>query len=642
MRNVLFGLLILSVATSSWAATNNSGNPPTFLWIDLCTNGVGDSQGAAPFPRMEPDVFDIGVDLEADGTIDRWLSQEGTEYLGRDNATSVSPNGWRRYYIRLDADAGKMATIRIVDNSADFYMAINAIRLNYADGTVVTNLVPNGWFEEDPPLNGWTILSGSISDPAQLIHTDDSDMYTLYSEKFLSTTTTPDTGDSGETVVVESDAFELRPMTSFIYGMVSGGGSEFWNKEGALGSDNASGVFIDVGTATEDPNGEYDEGVDVPLTGFVGAEGVGNVRNQLHPVIINTSGLEGRRAQVVAIDNSEVFHIGLDSFRMNWDLEIIENGGFDEGIPTPEEDPNALDWFAEEAHEWNEHPSGSLPGWTVESTGDASLFFFDKAVHGSQFSGRTYVGTAGFSEGERFMTGVKVLSDVFVIQPIPDPSENVFLQFGSAQGAARTRYTSDGSSKEWGTVQLHVDVNGNGEFQDASDYTYVMVHQGMGHNLNTSNMDLWTYPEFRFYIQPAHQGKTARIFVQDTMGPSRGSYGWMCVDDFFVWDGNEARLAFPNSDFEMGSLENWTEEVGINGGELRSWLSGSYDSWMDGLVEHLSMNNRHSVIDGAFSADTAANEYTGGDAGTGTLISIPFELPTVSPASAVHNWEILK
>ncbi|RJP30565.1 MAG: hypothetical protein C4527_09480 [Candidatus Omnitrophota bacterium] len=638
MKNGLVILIALFVAFPAWTATNNSGNPPTFLWIDLCTNGIGDSDGAIPYPRMEPNVFDIGVDLGADGTIDRWLSQEGSEFLGRDNASTVAPLNWRRFYIRLDFDAGKMAKIRIVDNSTEYYMAINAIRLNYADGKVVPNLVPNGWFEDDPPLNGWTIVSGSLRDPAALIQTDTSGQFSLYSTKFLSTTTTPATGASAETVVIESNAFPLTPPSSFIYGMVSGGGSELWNKSGAGGSDNASGVFIDVGTATQNPNGVYDEGTDIPLTGFIGGTS-SSIRNQIHPVFFNTSGLEGRRAQVVAIDNSRIFHVGMDSFRMNWNLDVIKNGGFDDGIPTPAEDPNAIAWFSEEALEWNEHPSGAIPGWTVTSTDIGSVYFFDKACHGSMFSGRTYVGTAGYTEADRIFTGVKLTSDVFVIESIPNPAESVFLQFAAAQGSARERYTSNGSSRERGYVALNVDVNGDGTFEGPGDYVYAQTHQGMGQNLNTSNMDLWSYPEFRFYIKPEHQGKMAQIYVEDTMGPSRGSYGWMCVDDFFVWDGKEARLAFPNSDFEMGSLENWTEEVGINGGALRSWLAGSADSFYSGLVEHVSMNNRHSVVDGAFSADTAANEYTGGDAGTGTLISIPFELPTVSPTH-VADWSV--
>ena len=79
-------VFVLAMALPGWTATNNSGNPPTFLHLDICTNGIGDSSAYHIYPRMEPDVFDIGVDLDADGTIDRWLSQETTEYFGRENA----------------------------------------------------------------------------------------------------------------------------------------------------------------------------------------------------------------------------------------------------------------------------------------------------------------------------------------------------------------------------------------------------------------------------------------------------------------------------------------------------------------------------------------------------------------------------
>lgn len=646
MRLMRIGILglILSIAGMSWAATNNSGNPPTFLWLDICTNGIGDQQGAIQFTRMEPGVFDIGVDLDADGTVDRWLSQEKSEFLGRDNADEITPLAWRRFYFRLDADAGKTAKIRIVDKSDEYYMAVNAIRLNYADGVVVKNEVPNGWFEEEPALTGWTILEGSITDPAQLIIDNSVGAYNYNSPKFFSTMD-PSTGGFEDTVVIESDVFTLTPPTSFVYGMVSGGGSEFWNiPDNVGGSDNACGVYLDIGTEAEDPNGQYDEGVDIPLSGFVGGD-ANNVRNQMHPVFLNTSGQEGKRCQVVAFDNSDVFHIGMDSWRMNWDIDnIIKNGGFDEGIPTPEEDPAATDWFAEEIHWWDEHPSGKIPGWSVIETDPSlggAIIFFDDAVHGNMFSGRTYVGTAG-SEAERILGGIEIRSDVFEITPIPDPAENVFVQFNSAQGAGRHRYTSDGLSREWGAVQLQVDVNGDGVFDGEGDYIYNLTHIGMGHNLNTSNMDLWTYPEFRFYILPEHQGKQARIWCQDTLGPQRGSYGWMCVDDFFMWDGTKAMPCFPNSDFEMGSLENWTEEVGINGGDLRSWLSASQECYQfnpDCAAEHLSMNDRHSSVDGDYSADTAANEYTNGDAGTGTLFSIGFELPTLA-ASHVTDWSI--
>lgn len=637
MRGILVCAMALALCAPAFAAYNNSGNAPAFLWIDLCTNGIGDQDGGVGIPRMEPDVLDIGVDFGADGTVDHWLSQEGAAFLGRDNADAILPGAWRRFYLRLDQYAGQQAVIRVVDNSEEYYMAIESIRLNCSDGIVVPNGVPNGDFEDETPLAGWNIVSGSITDPAALIASDPNSDFTVFGNQFLTTRTDPAGTDNSETVVVESDPFAFEAVTSFVYGMTSGGASEFWTKEGAGGSDNASGVFIDIADTADGLNHQYDEGVDVPLVYFYGGD-IAGVRNQHHPVIINTSGLEGKYASVVAIDDSEFYHIGLDSWRMNWDVDAIANGGFDDGIPTPEEEPEAAEWFGELALEYVEHPSGGLPGWTVERTGDASVYFFDKAVHGSMFSGRTYVGTAGFGDVDRVLTGVKIYSDPFVIQPVPDPAQSVFVQFASAQGSARERYTADGSSREWGTVRMQVDVDGNGEFNGDADYEYVQIHQGMGHNLNTSNMDLWQYPEYRFYVRPEHQGLQARFFVQDTMGPSRGSYGWMCVDDFYVWDGSEARLAFENSDFENGDLTNWEEETNINGGQLNSWLSGSFDSFLDGLVEHLSMNNRHTVVDGAFSADSAPNEYAGGDAGTGTLTSVWFELPAAG--SNVGQWAI--
>lgn len=638
-RFIVSTTLVACLAVCGWTATNNSGNAPTFLHLDICTNGIGDNSGGKPLARMEPDVFDIGIDFGADGSVDRWLSEERTEYLGGDNQETISIDGWRRFYLRLDADAGKTAKIRIVDKSPDYYIAVNAIRLNYADGVAVPNEVPNGFFEAETPLNGWTILDGSVSDPASLVINDENGEFNMYSTKFFSSRTDVFGSDNSETVVIESDAFDLKPLTSFVYGMVSGGGSELWNIPEAGLSDNACGVFLDI----EPLNGEYNEGVDVPLTGFFGGM-ADSVRNQMHPVILNTSGLEGKQCQIIAIDNSEFYHIGLDSWRMNWDVDIIRNGGFDEGIPTPEEDPNATEWFSEQLLEHTLHPSGGIPGWTVISEFNDPVYFFDKACHGSQFSGRTYIGTAGNSEG-RFFTGMKVVSDPFTITALPDLANSIFMQFASAQGSARERYTDDGGSSEHGVVELRVDVNENGQFGDAEDYAYKQIHQGMGHNFNTSNMDLWQYPEYRFYIKPEHYGKPAQIFLEDTMGPSRGSYGWMCVDDFYVWNGQEAVLPFPNSDFEMGSMENWTEETNINGGELDSWLSASSEMWLDGLVcrdascaaGHVAMNNRSTMADGNFAADSAPNEYANGDAGTGSLTSITFNLPTLTN---VQEWSL--
>lgn len=644
MRKCKWLLIIgFSLVPSIWAATNNSGNAPTFLWFDICTNGIGDANGAEQIPRMEPNVFDIGVDLNADGTIDRWLSEEKSEYLGRDNADKVALLSWRRFYIRLDADAGKQAKIRIVDKSAQYYMAVNAIRLNYADGKIVPNPVPNGWFEDSTPLRGWTILEGNVTDPAKLILSDEQGQYNSYSKKFFCTTTKINSGDYSETCVIESDAFPLTPPTSFVYGMVSGGGSEKWNIPGSGGSDNVSGVYLDIGTETQDPNGQYDEGVDIPLTGFAAGD-TANIRNQIHPVFLNTSGQEGKRCQVVAFDDSAYYHVVLDSFRMNFDYTTIQNGGFDEGIPTLESDPTATDWFTEAVHEWNEHPSGSIPGWTVKITHPemgGSVFFFDQAAHTSQFSGRTYVGTAGFTNDDRANGGVELRSNVFVIQPIPDPKKNVFLQFACAQGCNRTRFVNNGTKMVHGTVELHVDVDNNGKFDDAADYKYVLQHQGMGQNLNTSNLDLWSYPEPRFYILPEHQSKKAQIFVEDTL---QSGYGWMCVDDFFVWNGAQAVLPFSNSDFESGNMENWTEEVGIGGGSLRSWLSASQDCFEndpDCKAEHLAMNNRHSMADGKYAADTAANEYGVGDDGTGRLTSVAFPMPSIQ-SSTLPDWSILE
>lgn len=642
MKKIVYVALVgLSLAVTGWAATNNTGNAPTFLWLDICTNGIGDAIGAGQIPRMEPNVFDIGVDLNADGTIDRWLSEEKSEYLGRDNADTITPLGWRRFYIRLDADAGKTAKIRIVDKSTLYYMAVNAIRLNYADGKVVPNPVPNGWFEDSTPLKDWKVVEGSVTDPAKLIVSDESGQYNFYSKKFFCTMTQVNSGDYSETCVIESDVFTLTPPTSFVYGMVSGGGSEKWNIPSAGGSDNASGVYLDIGTATQDPNGQYDEGIDIPLTGFVAGD-TANVRNQIHPVFLNTSGQEGKRCQVVAFDDSEFYHVGMESFRMNFDYTTIQNGGFDEGIPTLEEDPTATDWFTEATHEWNQHPSGSIPGWKVIITKPqlgGSVFFFDKACHDSQFCGRTYVGTAGFNTADRVTGGVELRSNVFVIQAVPDPKKNVYLQFACAQGCNRLRYINNGTQMVHGTVELHVDVDNNGQYTDASDYKYVLQNQGMGQNLNTSNLDLWSYPEPRFYILPEHQGKKAQIFVEDTL---QSGYGWMCVDDFFVWNGSQAVLPFPNSDFEQGSMDNWTEEVGIAGGELRSWLSASqecFDTNPECKAEHLAMNNRHSMADGNYAADTAANEYGVGDNGTGRLTSIAFTLPSVLSTS-LSDWSI--
>ncbi len=48
------------------AATNNHGNAPAFITIDLCSNGIGDSSGSFGVPRLVPGEFDIGIDVGAD------------------------------------------------------------------------------------------------------------------------------------------------------------------------------------------------------------------------------------------------------------------------------------------------------------------------------------------------------------------------------------------------------------------------------------------------------------------------------------------------------------------------------------------------------------------------------------------------
>lgn len=641
------------VSVNAFSATYNTGNAPTFLWLDICTNGMGDEVSNSPVPRMEPGVFDIGLDFGADGTVDRWLSQETAAYLGQGNADVIQIGNWRRHYIRLDDAVGQQAKVVIIDNSSDYYIAVNAVRLNHADGIVVENPINNGYFDDG--LTGWTVVNSSIPEANLIVQNDG--FFTDYGTSFFATGN--GAGESGNTATVESNVFTITQPSSFIYGSVSGGASAMWYHPDSPAFD-PSGVFIDIADSAAGLNGTFDEDTDIPVIGFtVGT--VDSVRNQVHPVFFNTSGLEGKFAQVVAIDNSEFYHIGLDSFRMNWDHSIIENGGFDQ-LPVVEEGqplPDPIWWMEDSAVEYVEHPDaippsgnnpGTFPGWRVFAPSDGldSVWFWDKACHGNMFSGRSYIGTSGFDDGGRISTGITIMSNPFTITPVPNPSNSVFLQFNSAQGSARHRYTANAGNpfpKEEGVVELQIDTNGNGSFDDAGDVKYREIDQNMGHNYNNSNMDVWHYPEYRIYIPSEYQGMDARIFVKDTLGPTRGSYGWMCVDDFFVWNGSEAVLPFPNSDFEMGSLENWETEYDINGGGLSGsisgWLSGTLASLEAGIVDHLSMNNRHSSVDGAFSADSAADEAgIGGDGGTGTLISTTFSLPSVG--SSVNDWSIFE
>lgn len=623
----------LLLALSANAATNNSGNAPAFITIDICSNGIGDGDGNFDAPRMEPEVFDIGLDFGADGSVDRWLSNESATYMGRGNSDVIQPGSWiRLYFFQLDEFTGQNVQVHLVDRSQDYYMAINSIRVSGADGKVISNPLKNGFFEDG--LTGWNVVESSIQNHDTLIHKDNDATFVNYSGSFLSTMSNPDSGDFSETAVLVSGPFQLAPVTSFIYGMVSGGGSEFVNLPGALGSDNKSGVYIDLGSETEDPNGQYDEGVDIPLVGFWGGA-AGGGRNDFASVFFNTSGKEGLRAQVVGFDDSLEYHIALDAFRMNWDWEesIIVNGGFDQGIPTPESDPSAFDWFDEVGDFLmpSDHPSGSVPGWQIK--GDT--FFFDANARKDHMSGRTFLGTGGF---DLFNTGAEIRSDVFVIQNIPDAATNVFVQFASAQGTDRIRYSSEGAVA-FARVELIVDVDGNGEFGDAADFRYLQRNQGMAPNQSNSGRDLWHHPEYRWYIKEEHQGMSAIFRAEDNFGPFKASWGWMCIDDLFVWNGQSAELAFPNSDFEQGTLDNWNAQIS-GGTGFESWLSGSKKSIEAGLVTHSVMNNRVVEIDGDFAADTAARETGGGDSGLGVLSSIPFSLPSLAQGGGAASIKL--
>ncbi len=625
-------LLAASLIWKAEAATNNSGQPPAFIMIDVCSNGLGDPDGSFDAPRFQPDVFDIGLDIGADGTIDRWLSKEPAMWFGGGNSDQINHAAWRRFYFfQLDEHTGKQMRLRIVDRSAEYYIAINTIRVNGADGKVVPNPIRNGFFEAANALEGWTVKETSVADPAKLIVSDPTGKYVSYGAKFLSTMTNPESGDFSEKAVLESDTFTLTPVTSFIYGNVSGGGSEFVNLPGANGSDNKSGVYLDLGTAAQDPNGQYDPGSDVALEGFWGGAAGGGA-NDFGSIFINTSGLEGRRAQIVGFDDSTLYHVTLDAFRANWDWEekILRNGGFDEGIPTPQSHPNATTWFDEvgNALKASDHPSGAVPGWKVNRKANATgnAWFFDGNARKDHMSGRTFVGTGG---GDLTGTGVEIRSDVFVIQAIPNATENVFVQFASAQGTDRTRYQADGSDIAFGRVELIIDVNGNGQFGDASDFRYVQRNQAMAPNQSNSGRDLWHHPEYRWYIRPEHQGLKAVFRAEDHYGTFKASWGWLCIDDLFVWDGKTAQLAFPNSDFEKGTLENWTAEISVGSG-FDTWLSGSKKALDAGKVQHSTMNNRSVDIDGDYAADTAARETGGGDNGMGVLTSMAFTLPKLA------------
>ena len=613
---------MLLVAPSQ-SATNNNGNNPTFLVVQMISNGW-----ALHADQTAPDTtIDIGVDVGADGTYEYWMSEDPSivresrtnqDTIFVDNLTSEA--GWMNVIIALEEYAGETVKLRIVDKTPDAYIAVNSIRHNNADGLVVPNNVPNGWFDAEPNLNGWTIVEGDAT-ADQLITVNTEFSLSSNTDKFYNTQINGD-----ETIaVIESEPFVLSPVSSFVYGTFAGPVSAYFDKPGAWLTENGLMVYVDVGTETEDPDGEYTEGVDVPLKGVL-FDDSDEDRITLQANMLNTSGLEGRRAQVVAVDNDTFDGIGLDNIRMNYDTSVIRNGNFEEGFEDefPEgfiDDPSNA---RIPIRALSDHPSGGLPGWTQIKSADAVGDWTFFAWPGANFSreGRVWIasgstpGDANNDHGVRENTGIELRSDVFVIQPIPDPASSVFTSFDIGQTGYKAQ--PDGNVKD---IQLQVDMNANGEFTDSSDYAYKVRSQGGGWNREqyaNGGIDEWNYPPYRFYIQEEHQGKQARFFIIDQL---TSQWAWLGVDDFYFWDGETAELAFPNSDFEMGDMTNWEEE--ITGAESygNTWLSGNQVAQDLGL--HNSLNDHIAYIDGNFSADSANS----GDDPTGYLQSTTFMIP---------------
>lgn len=621
----------LIAASFTWSATNNTGNNPTFLVVQMVSNGW----------RLHADqtapntTIDIGVDVGADGTYEYWMSEDPSivreaitnkDEIFVDNLTSQA--GWMNVIIALEEYAGETVKLRIVDKSPDAYIAVNSIRHNNADGVVVTNNVPNGWFEDTPSLNGWTVVEGSAT-ADQLITVDEEFKLSSNSTQFFNTQI-----DGNTTIaVIESNPFVLTPVSSFVYGTFAGPVSAAFDKPEAWLTENGLMVFVDVGTETADPDGRYTEGVDVPLKGIL-FDDSDEDRITLQAGILNTSGLEGRRAKLVAVDNDVFDGIGLDSIRMNFDTSIIRNGNFEEGFENSYpagfiSDPNNAKIPIRAI---TAHPTGKIPGWTqvksANAVGDWTFFGWP----GANFSreGRVWVasgssvGQANNDLGVRENTGIELHSDVFVIQPVPNPSTSVFTSFEVGQTPYKAQ--PDGKIKD---VQFQVDVNGNGTFTDTADFAYKVRAQGGGWNREqyvAGGIDEWEFPAYRFYIQPAHQGLQGRYYIIDEL---TSQWAWIGVDDFYFWDGTSAGLAFPNSDFEMGNMTNWEEQLV---GGLGTWLSGNEVAQAAGF--HNSLNDHISFADGNYSADSANS----GDGPTGFLQSVAFTIP--SAGTSVLDWDL--
>ncbi|MBI1391081.1 MAG: hypothetical protein GC154_21855 [bacterium] len=621
---VVFAICLM--APMGWSATSNTGNNPTFLIVDVVTNN---------FTTWSPDTIDIGIDAGADGVYDYWVSKDKFfAFSNKKTSGSVNPSAWATLVINLDKYAGQQAKIKIVDKSSTGFIAINSIRLNFADGSMVPNGVPNGFFEETPALTGWTV-TGSLS-AADLIKTDNALAATTYGTHYLSTT-------AAGTAEIESNVFTLTPISSFIYGVFGGPASSYFDKPGAFGDDeNGLLVYVDMGTPTQDPNGQYDAGTDIPLTGFL----FRGPDDGLEVSMINTSGYEGNRAQFVVADLTESKAISFDCIRMNFDNSIIRNGGFEEGFENGV--PDGFD--GQSVRIPSDHPAGKIPGWSMNHITlpgrnfdpESTFVFFGKPAGGYTRSGYVWVGTGTFdfgdSAGAELQAGVEMRSDVFVIQPIPDAGESVFMSFNSGQAANRIdQFATDVDPAKRNAVELQVDVDGNGAFDDSNDFIYPLQNQGMAWAAEEDGeVDVWHYPEYRFYIADEHQGKSARVYAEDT---TTGGWAWMAVDDFYFWTGSKAQLAFDNSDFEHGDMTNWNEDELSSG--FTSWLASNSTTPVAPAV-HTAMNGINTWLDGSWSADSAPREVASGDDSTGKLWSNTFTIPTLDASSNVMDWPLMQ
>ncbi|MEW6235552.1 MAG: hypothetical protein AB1656_09215 [Candidatus Omnitrophota bacterium] len=627
---IKFGLALLisigCVCAPAWTATSNTGNNPAFLIMDIVSN---------TYANMSPNTLDVGVDIGADGTYDYWMSEDPFQ-VKIDNvkgtSSQVAPDAWRTVIVNLDRYAGQKAKIKIVDNSDKSFIAVNSIRLNFADGKMVENGVPNGFFEDAAALAHWTV-NGSLS-AADLLKTDAGLNNTAYGTHFIQTTI-------AGTATLESEAFELTPISSFIYGVFGGPASSHFDKAGAYGdSDNGIMVYVDLGTASSDPNGKYVEGEDIPLYGFL----FRGPDDAMESAIINTTGYEGRRAQFVVADLSEAKAVSFDAIRLNWDNQAIRNGGFEEGFETGV--PDGFD--GTNVRGLAEYPGGKVPGWTQNHItvagknfdAQSTFTFFGMPAGSYTKSGYVWVGSGSFDFGSSdagTQAGIELRSDVFTIQSLPSADSSVFMSFNSGQASSRIEQFGV-DSQDWtrSAVQLHVDMDGDGAFDGANDFIYSNQNQGISWAGELKGeVDVWHYPEYRFYIGGEQQGKQAYIYVEETM---TGGWAWMAVDDFYFWNGTEAALAFPNSDFEMGDMTNWTEELLTNG--FPSWLASNAPTGNPAdPALHTALNNISSWVDGNWSADSAPNELGDGDNQRGRLWSHNFTIPSLK-ISNVGDWSV--